>query len=383
MNLRHLFFIGGIILTLATQANISFVRVELFRPFALKTIVIKPHQGRYQFTTEKGKIYKVKKNQSLYFSASNNYINVWDTQGHIGTFRKINFRGLTTENSFTIEPASPALKTRTYEGDIEVTVHKSKLNIFNYVTTEQYLAGVIEAEAGPNAPFEFYKSQAIISRTYLLEIILREGPFTYSLGDDVNHQVYKGMCRVNPEIKQAVNQTSGLVIVDTAMQLITAAFHSNSGGYTANSEDVWLSSKHYLRATPDPFSLNQKNSQWEDTITKDFWISYLNKNGIKVSDSAMDHTFIYDQENRNKYILINDDTLLLRKIREDLGLRSTWFSIHQLGDSMIFKGKGYGHGVGLSQEGAMQMARQNYSFIDIIHYYYKNVKVVHYDLLVP
>jgi stage II sporulation protein D len=190
------------------------------------------------------------------------------------------------------------------------------------------------------------------------------------------------MCQINPEIKNAVIQTSGLVIIDTAMQLITAAFHSNSGGHTANSEDVWLSNKHYLRARPDPYSLNQNNTSWSDTISKNFWINYLRNNGIVITGNNMDSILNFHQKNRNKYISINNDTLSLRKIREDLGLRSSWFSIHLMGDSLIFTGKGYGHGVGLSQEGAMQMARENFSFIDIIHYYYKNVKVIHYDLLV-
>ena len=97
------------------------------------------------------------------------------------------------------------------------------------------------------------------------------------------------------------------------------------------------------------------------------------------SDDAKIDNLYFEQPLRTRYYVYGNDTLPLRKIREDLKLRSTWFSFKPEGNYLIFIGRGYGHGVGLSQEGAMQMARENYSFLDIIHFYYKQVKVVHYS----
>lgn len=366
------------------SSAINNIKVELFNTFKIKTVMVSPIEGKYDFTTNEGKIYRFKKNNIIYFTLIRDSISVWDHEKHIGMFKWIKFTGLTKEKAFKIEPAYPALSPRYYEGDIEISAHNNEFKIINSVNIDSYLAGVVEAESGPNAPYEFYKSQAIISRTYLLDLIMREGVNIYNLGDDVNHQVYKGMSVQNPLIKQAVIHTSGLVIVDTSMNLITATFHSNSGGETANSEDVWLSAKTYLKATSDPFSLNQKNTNWSDSILIEDWLIYLKNNGISItSDSAKMDNLYFNQDKRLKYYRYRNDSIALRKIRQDFKLRSTWFSLNPEGNYLVFSGRGYGHGVGLSQEGAMQMARQNYSFLDIIYYYYKNTKVVNYNKLLP
>ncbi len=360
------------------------IRVEIFNDFRIKTVMISPVDGKYEFSTDKGTVYKFKKNNIIYFTLIRDSISVWDLDQHLGMFKWIQFKGLAKTNAFKIEPAYPALTARFYEGDILISVKNENFYFENQVSIDSYLTGVVEAESGPNAPYEYYKSQAIISRTYLLELMLREGIDNYKIGDDVNHQVYKGMSVQNPMIKQAVLHTTGLVIVDTANQLITETFHSNSGGQTANSEDVWLSEKSYLKSIDDPFSLDQKNSTWQDTILVSDWLAYLSKNGFNLStDSAKLDNLYFDQTSRKKFYTYKDDSILLRQIRNDFKFRSSWFSIKPEGNYLIISGKGYGHGVGLSQEGAMQMARLNYSFLDIINFYYKNVKVVDYNILIP
>jgi len=379
------FSILFILLTTQTYAQTASIRVELFNSFKIKTLLISPIEGKYEFTTDEGTKYNLKKNNIIYFTLIGDSISVWDLDKHLGIFKWIKFSGIARSNAFRIEPAFPALSPRYYEGDIIINTENNQFKIVNEVSIDSYLAGVVEAESGPKAPYEFYKSQAIISRTYLLELIVRQGKDTYKIGDDVNHQVYKGMSLQNPLIKQAVMHTSGLVIVDTANQLITATFHSNSGGQTLNSEDVWSKETSYLKGTSDPFSLEQRNTLWQDSILVTDWLIYLQANGINTSDdiAKLDNLF-FEQPIRKKFYTYNEDTISLRKIRTDFNLRSTWFSIKPEGNYLIFYGKGYGHGVGLSQEGAMQMARQNYSFLDIINYYYKNVKVINYEqLLLP
>jgi stage II sporulation protein D len=66
----------------------------------------------------------------------------------------------------------------------------------------------------------------------------------------------------------------------------------------------------------------------------------------------------------------------LADIRTDLELRSTFFTMEVKNDSILIHGKGYGHGVGMSQEGAMEMAKQGYSFSDILRFYFYNVKII-------
>ncbi len=375
----------SIILTFFINATGCFantINIELFNKFNIKTMMISPIEGKYELTTSKGNTYKIKKSSIIYFTLIADSISIWSMNKQLGVFKWVSFSGIAHTNAFKIEPAYPSLPPRYYEGNLTVNAGNKSFKITNNISMDSYLAGVVEAESGPNAPYEYYKSQAIISRTYLLELIIRQGINNYKIGDDVNHQVYKGMSLKNPLIKQAVNHTSNLVIIDTTGKLITAAFHSNSGGQTANSEDVWLSETPYLKATPDPFSLKQNNTYWQDTILVADWLFYLKRNGVDISNNnaKLDNLY-FKQNSRKKYYYYNNDTILLRKIRSDFKLRSTWFSIKPEGNYLVFSGKGYGHGVGLSQEGAMQMARQNYSFLDIINYYYKNVKVINYKTL--
>ncbi len=380
MNSFGLTFSLVFFLIIGAQAQQQQVKVALFSHQSIKNLAIEPFDGKYQIIADNHKPIKVKKNHKLYFTLVGDSISLWEQNDHLGYFKNLYMMGLGRINSCKIELTNPLLDSRMYEGDFYISTNGEKVSIVNDVSIDSYLAGVVESESGPNAPYEFYKSQAIISRTYLLELISRQGKNNYQLNDDVNHQVYKGMSLKNPLIKQAVLHTSGLVITDTANQLITATFHSNSGGQTLNSEDVWLSSKSYLKGAEDPYSLNQRNTFWTDTLLVTDWLNYLKSNGFDIdSEDAKIDNLYFEQPLRTKYYVYENDTLSLRKIREDLKLRSTWFSFKPEGNYLIFIGRGYGHGVGLSQEGAMQMARENHSFLDIIHFYYKQVKVVHFS----
>ena len=144
-----------------------------------------------------------------------------------------------------------------------------------------------------------------------------------------------------------------------------------------NSEDVWSSKKSYLKSVVDTFCRNQVHSNWIDTISIKDWITYLDTTGFEITQKTFNNdslTFI--QEHRKKYYRINGDSILLTKIRSDFNLKSTFFSINPNNDNLILKGTGYGHGVGLCQEGAMQMARYGYSYSDIINFYYKDVSII-------
>jgi stage II sporulation protein D len=85
---------------------------------------------------------------------------------------------------------------------------------------------------------------------------------------------------------KAVTDTKGKVVVDDNLNLIDAAFHSNSGGQTANSEDVWGSKLPYLRSVNDTFSTKMPNAKWERKMAKEDWLSYLKlKHNYPIQDS--------------------------------------------------------------------------------------------------
>ncbi|MEM9022218.1 MAG: SpoIID/LytB domain-containing protein, partial [Bacteroidota bacterium] len=259
-----------------------------------------------------------------------------------------------------------------------ITAFSSMLKMVNSVFIDHYVSGVVEAEAGKEEPLEYYKVQSIICRTYALNNLRRHAEEGFYLCDKVHCQVFKGKSQSNPDIVKATQKTTGIVLVDSEINLITAAFHSNCGGHTVNSEDVWVSAVPYLRAREDTFCLNERNAIWHKTIPRAAWLSYLDNrfqypSSIKLfARSATEHC-----QNERKLILSPLKTnTYLKVIRSDWKLRSTFFCIDPEKDSITLHGKGYGHGVGLCQEGAMRQAKLGRDYQSILHYYYKDVHLV-------
>jgi stage II sporulation protein D len=183
----------------------------------------------------------------------------------------------------------------------------------------------------------------------------------------------------NPLIPEAAFQTKGLVIIDADSALIIAAFHSNCGGETENVENVWLLKKPYLRSINDPYCQNQRNYSWEQKISFDTWKAYLQKEGFKINNNVSSSWYNCLQYSRKVYYKIGNDSLPFRKIRNDFNLKSAFFSVKVDGNNIVLSGKGYGHGVGLCQEGAMQMARLGYNFREIVQFYYQGVNITDYS----
>ena len=375
--LRHILVFCLLIAALTSTAET--IRVNIFSQSKIKTLVFTTEEGKYSLVADNRMLMRLKKNAIIYFTIVGKAISVWDQDEHLGIFNELYLTASSRKSIFKVEPAVPSLKARTYDGDLKVTAVNGNLKIENYVDVNDYLSGVVESEAGPRAPYEYYKTQAIISRTYLYEKIWREGVDKYTLMDDVSHQVYLSRSHRNNIIRQAVAHTTDLIIVDSTNNPITAVFHSNSGGQTANSEDVWLSPTPYLKSVIDTFSISQHNYIWRDTVSTERWIKYLTANGIKInSPKARTDNMTYSPTSRDRCYRYMADTIPLKKIRSDFGFKSAWFSIKPKpgGKVLEFTGYGYGHGVGLSQEGAMEMARRSYSFLDIINFYYQGVQVV-------
>ena len=184
---------------------------------------------------------------------------------------------------------------------------------------------------------------------------------------------------VNPAIERAVEVTKGKVVVDDNLNLIIAAFHSNSGGQTANSEDVWGSKTPYLKSIEDTFSLKMPNSRWERRMLTDDWLTYLKiKHNYPIEKiEAKQAALNFTQDARKIFLESGNVRVPLKNIRLDLQLKSTFFSIKQINkDSVLFVGRGYGHGLGMCQEGAMRMVRQGYTYTDVLNFYYQNIQLI-------
>ena len=292
-----------------------------------------------------------------------------------GTHSNISFIANDTACILCLNPRK--LKHRTYEGNLLVSVNRNgKLLLINDVEFETYIAGVVQSEIYGDKS-DIFRVQAIISRTWALKNIRKHASEGYNFCDQVHCQAYLNRC-VRPDIMLGTMQSSGMTIVDENGQLIETPFHANSGGETANSEDVWRSAVPYLRSVPDTFSYHMKQSEWVKVLTEDKWLNYFSsKHKIDTkNDSIRNELLSFSQSTRKKRIC----GIPLTRIRNDFQLRSTFFSVLYDSSShrITLSGHGFGHGVGLSQEGTIRMVNLGISYDSIIRHYYSGA-LIHYD----
>lgn len=300
----------------------------------------------------------------------------------LGVCKNFVLQSLNDTSTFRIKPILPMSGTRTYDADLRISPEGGQLICRNNVMLESYTGGVVESESGGRSFLEFYKVQSIICRTYALAHINRHFADGYDVCDGVHCQVYRGKTQ-QPLIEQAVKETAGLVIVDKSLNLITAAFHSNCGGETANSGDVWAADLSYLQPVNDTFCTMMPNAKWQRKIARTDWLNYLEtKHKYPVGDSAACYKALHmTQKDREKDYVYGNIRIPFKTIRSDWQLKSAYFSIAEQKDSIVITGRGYGHGVGLCQEGAIRMAKLGYTYEQIISFYYRNVEIVHLSRL--
>lgn len=282
-------------------------------------------------------------------------------------------------DGFFIKAQNIDQSARAYQGELKIRFVNHQIQLVNHVELEDYVAAVVEAEGGYGADIEYYKTQAVICRTYALRNLHRHETEGYQLCDLTHCQVYKGKAMTR-EIVEATKATESRVIVDENFQLINAVYHSNSGGQTANSIDVWTSQLPYLVAVKDTFSLEGKHAYWERRISRTEWRIFLENRGVP-ADSISDEELVRRYNSRTAALKFSGVSIPAREFRRYFSLKSAYFDVVLEEDEIVLKGKGYGHGVGLAQEGAMKMADAGYTYQEIIQHYFTGTRIVNLSLL--
>lgn len=287
------------------------------------------------------------------------------------TFRSPSGKG------FRLRSMAPKGAERSYPGSLELGRAGAALRLVATVPLEEYVGGVVMAEAGKDQWMEYYKLQAVSCRTYALANKRRHADEGFEVCDGTHCQVFQGRNRVD-SIRQAVALTRDLVVVDQDIRLIHATFHSNCGGETMNAEDIWSRSEPYLVGTTDTFCLHEPHAVWEKSMPRAKWLGLLRKQyGVDIDDSNVVASVTdYTPGCRDLFLANITPSVPLARLRKDFNLRSAFFSIRPEGDMVVLNGRGFGHGVGLCQEGAMHMARHGYGYADILHHYFANVHLV-------
>ena len=352
------------------------IKINIFNTLKINQLILSHNRGVYNVIGDGRSRVKIEKGDYAYITLTGSSFGITVNGKSIGNFREVFFEGEDYANSLKIKSVRPKSEIRIYEDNIRIRFKKNKFQIVNEPELNHYIAGVVESEVGKRAHLEYYKLQSILCRTYALSNLRKHEAEGFNVCDEVHCQVYKGKSVSNRNILKATAATTGLVVIDNSLDLITATFHSNCGGHTVNSEDVWSLPLEYLRGVRDTFCHEQPHAIWNKTIALKDWEGYLKRKfNFPLHNDEM-KTWVTHYEQKERDVFYSPHNVPLKVIRKDWGLNSTYFSISHKNDSVYFEGKGFGHGVGLCQEGAMNMAQHGYSYKSILNHYYKSVNLV-------
>lgn len=344
-----------------------------------------------------------------------------------------------SENEYSIRPYLDkdgndiiSVDGKKYRGEIIIKRDiDGNMTVINYLGLEEYLYGIREVPS--DWPLEALKAQAIAARNFAVANIGKHGDHGFDLCNTTDCQVYGGYEVENPRNNLAVDETSGKILTYDG-KIVNAFFHSNSGGYTEDSENVWDSYIPYIRGVKDDFSLGAPNSNWTKVYSIDDLKNLLRSKGMNIDGISSLCAEKYSKSGSVQVLKIKDDsnevTLEKNNIRKVFGYNdikslafkvSTDIDFHIKDSRMnnitrkplnrvvlmssdkaietapnktykifngvnykiasgvptkyIFNGSGWGHGLGMSQWGAKKMAELGYTYEDILLHYYTGTTI--------
>ncbi len=259
---------------------------------------------------------------------------------------------------------------------------KGTFDLVNHVMLEDYLRSVVAAEMPKAWPVEALKAQAVAARTYALFRRQEMNENYFDLETNVMDQVYGGVANEDPRTDEAVSGTAGMILL-YKNQIARTFFHANCGDRTEDGVEVFHKvNTPYLKSVPCEYGKKSPYYTWQLSIRMNEIEAALSRAGLhrgKIDSlSAQNHTRTGRVKTlglRNGRNLTSVNAIDFRLAVGPARLKSTRFTIHKQGTLIMFKGTGYGHGVGLCQWGAMGMADAGRTFREILGKYYPGATV--------
>lgn len=347
------------------------VRIRVFSTRTPESALFSVTGGKYELKTFNGEGIIINRYEPVLITRFNGQLAVKTMHGKGFTCDSLQLIGKTGNDYFSLRINDGTPVRQFYSGDFLCYPDLGTLVMINNSNVESYIAGVVRAEGGSGRNKEYIKTQALLARTYMYKYFDKHLPDRYNVCDDIHCQAFNGLS-TDSLINRAARETRGQVILAGDSTLIISAFHSNCGGETTPPQDVWLTSQPYLQKVADPYCLSSRNASWKKSLALKDWISLLRQSGYE-GDTNNPAAFTFSQKTRQTNYRVGSFSVPLNTLRTELNLRSTFFSVIAEGDSIILRGRGYGHGVGLCQEGAMTMAVEGRTCRQIINFYYSDV----------
>ena len=277
--------------------------------------------------------------------------------------------------------ATPVLPSSSAEPPL-LSVHIVEENAVTRMDIETYVAGVVAGEMPNTWPLEALKAQAILARTFVLKFVTEKEsryPGADISTDIAEAQAYNASA-VNDRILRAVQETAGQILLTADGELPYTWFHSHSGGMTetARAGIDWQGEEPaYIRVTQ---GMEADDAAWSAEFTADVFLAACRDAGARATSCVDVRIGQKGESGRAVTLLVDGVTVNAARLRMSLGsskMRSTLLTeLSAEGGVIRMSGRGYGHGVGMSQWGARALAEQGWPAEEIALHYYKGLRVV-------
>ncbi len=291
---------------------------------------------------------------------------------------------LTSSSPISVTPEGG--RGRSYRGELVIRARAGRLRLVNRVGLEDYLRGVLPAEVPASFHPEALKAQAIAARTFALANLGKHRAEGFDLCDTSHCQVYVGAGRADPRLEAAIQQTVGVILTYQG-EPIQAVYCDTCGGRTAGNEDAWPGSRPlpYLRPVLDAeggtvWCARSPRAVWSRRIPQRKLGDALSGLGVQGAVTAIEPAACDADGRPTRYQVRTEQGewvinagALRAAVNRALGastLPSSDFKAAPNGDTLVFAGRGNGHGVGLCQWGANEMAKAGKTAEEILSHYY-------------
>ncbi len=335
------------------------------------------------FTGENGlTFYNAATGQWLYTAAPGETVTVTAHDWGFSAGEKFN-SGAEMLSVISVYQAPISWNGHKYRGYFRLDRQGGSFNIVNFVHMDNYLYSVLGREMSESFPQEALKAQAICAKNFALGERNRHG--SYDLCATTHCQVYTGVDAESYSTVCAVAAVSGQAAYYGG-KIVPLYFFATSGGCTEDIKNVWGSDIPYLKSVPDPYESPARatNWGWSTVMTAAEIENKLESKGIYIGSLLNIHAGEIAPTGRITALTFNgtdgSHTVYREQCRSILGLNSQWFWLepgYNGNGELIFtiSGRGWGHGVGMSQWGAYGMAEQGYSYVDILTHYFTGIYV--------
>ncbi len=245
------------------------------------------------------------------------------------------------------------------------------------IALDEYLYGVVPLEVSRAWPPAMLAVQAIVARTYA--VARRSSARPYDIVDDASDQVYGGAAVATPMTNAAVDATTGQIVTFSGAAA-SVFYMACCGGHTEDAAELWgRNPLPYLRGIVDPWCAGAPGYRWRQTIASQEFVSALGSEIAAIGNLQSVSAADFDPSGRPRKIIVRGSAhsvdVTVSELRRALGPRalpSTF--IRQIGldagSGIVIDGAGRGHGVGLCQWGARNMALQGHDSASIVGFYF-------------